>query len=237
MYLNITEVAESFGVSEGVIEDWIRREGLPHTPDRGRLLFDRARVAEWASGRGLAARAGFLAPDRARAGGGAPLSRLFEVGGIWRDVAPAEAMPLFGKIALRLPGLNASAAAFVAGRLVRAGGVTVAPIGRGFALPHPAQRLALGRDCGLVALILLSGPLEFSEPAADSEPVTRLLFFIAPSARLHLDLLAGLSRLVASPLLCGALASGAGDDAIMGAVREFEGGRTRGGIAPIGGNE
>ena len=48
MYLNLVQLAESFGVSETVVEGWIRDEGLPHTPDRGRLLFDRAQVAEWA---------------------------------------------------------------------------------------------------------------------------------------------------------------------------------------------
>lgn len=229
MYLNITEVAESFGVSESVIEDWIRSEGLPHTRDRGRLLFDRARVAEWASGRGLAARAGFLAPERASATGSPGIARLLETGGIWRDVAPSDTVPLYGKLAMRLPGLNATAAAFVAGRLEKSGGVTVAPIGRGFALPHPAQRLALGRDCGLVALILLSGPLEFSEPAADAEPVTRLLFFIAPSARMHLDLLAGLSRLVASPSFSGAMVAGATDREILAAVGAFEAQRAQGG--------
>ena len=46
MYLNLIQVAESFGVSERVVEDWIRLEGMPHVPDRGRLLFDQAQVAE-----------------------------------------------------------------------------------------------------------------------------------------------------------------------------------------------
>src|ERR1035438_9518710 len=49
MYLNLIQIAESFGVSESVVEDWIRNEGLPHTPDRGRLLFDRVQVANWAA--------------------------------------------------------------------------------------------------------------------------------------------------------------------------------------------
>ena len=42
MYLNLIQIAESFGVSEKVVEDWVRKEGLPHTPDRGRLLFGMA---------------------------------------------------------------------------------------------------------------------------------------------------------------------------------------------------
>ena len=62
MYLNLIQIAESFGVSETVVEDWIRNEGLPHTPDRGRLLFDKVQVANWAAARGLGAKAGFLVP-------------------------------------------------------------------------------------------------------------------------------------------------------------------------------
>ena len=37
MYLNLIQIAESFGVSEKVVEDWIRTEALPHTPDRGKI--------------------------------------------------------------------------------------------------------------------------------------------------------------------------------------------------------
>ena len=54
MYLNVVQIAESFGVTESVVEDWMRNEGLPHIPDRGRLLFDRAQVAHWAAAHGLA---------------------------------------------------------------------------------------------------------------------------------------------------------------------------------------
>ena len=38
MYLNLIQIAESFGVAEKVVEGWIRDEGLPHTVDRGLSL-------------------------------------------------------------------------------------------------------------------------------------------------------------------------------------------------------
>src|SRR5207249_3665018 len=84
--LNLVELAESFGVSEKVVQDWIRDEGLPCVPDRGRLLFDRARVAHWAAARGLAARAGFLAPENGAFTSGLALAPMLQIGGIWRDV-------------------------------------------------------------------------------------------------------------------------------------------------------
>src|SRR6185503_11486959 len=104
MYLNLIQIAESFGVSESVVEGWIRDEGLPHTPDRGRLLFDRAQVSEWAARRGLAAQAGFLAPQSSALAGHLRIGLLLRTGGIWRDVPAAEAPVLFERIVNALPG-------------------------------------------------------------------------------------------------------------------------------------
>jgi hypothetical protein len=104
MYLNLIQIAESFGVSESVVEGWIRNEGLPHTPDRGRLLFDRAQVAEWATKRGLAAHAGFLAPETSALGTSLRLGPLLRVGGIWRDVPAADVSVVFERIVNVLPG-------------------------------------------------------------------------------------------------------------------------------------
>jgi hypothetical protein len=81
MYLNLVQIAESFGVSEKVVEDWIRIEGLPHVPDRGRLLFDRARVAHWAAAHGLTARAGFLTPEKGAFTTGLALEPMLRRGG------------------------------------------------------------------------------------------------------------------------------------------------------------
>src|ERR1039458_1234282 len=104
MYLNLIQIAESFGVSESVVEDWIRNEGLPHTPDRGRLLFDRVQVANWAAARGLAAKAGFLAPETPALAVAWRLETLMRAGGIWRDVAAEEVPGVLERIIGALPG-------------------------------------------------------------------------------------------------------------------------------------
>ena len=197
MYLNLIQLAESFGVTERVIDDWIRNEGLPHTDDRGRLLFDRAEVAQWAAGRGLATRAGFLAPDATTRQGDVRIADLLRAGRIWRDIPATEVPATLAHIVESLPGTTPPIRKMLAQRVCTKGGVTIAPVGMGFALPHPSTRIALGRDAGTVALLLLRDPLVFEEPAADDTPVTRLLFFIAPSPRAHLDLLGRLGRLLA----------------------------------------
>jgi PTS system nitrogen regulatory IIA component len=106
----------------------------------------------------------------------------------------------------------------LAQRLRANGGVTWAPIGGGFALPHPSARIALGRDSGALALLLLRDALPLPRHGTDGVPVTRLFFFIAPSPRAHLDLLGRLSRLLAGGPLRVLVAEGAKDEEIFAAV-------------------
>jgi PTS system nitrogen regulatory IIA component len=214
MYPNLIQLAESFGVSEKVVENWIRRDGLPHTPDRGVLLFDRAQVAHWAANHGLAAKAGFLSVEKPGLASALQLCPLLRAGGIWRDVAAADLTEVFARVAVALPGATPPVREMLALRFRAKGGVTIAPIGGGYALPHPGTRVTLGRDSGTMALILLRDPLPPQELRVDEMPVTRLLFFIAPSPRAHLDMVGRISRLLSAKDLRAALDAGATDDAI-----------------------
>jgi PTS system nitrogen regulatory IIA component len=223
MYLNLIQVAESFGVSESVIEGWIRDEGMPHTPDRGRLLFDRAQVVQWAATRGLAARAGFLTPDNPAFGTGCRLEPLLRVGGIWRNVPAAEVLDVLAKVVGAMPGATPPIRRLLTLRLRMGGGVTWAPIGDGFALPHPATRVSLGRDSGTVALLLLRDALTQSGRAPDNVPVTRLFFFVASSPRAHLELLGRLTRTLAHGRLRDVVLKGASDPEILVAAAAADG--------------
>jgi len=218
MYLNLIQIAESFGVSEKVIEGWIRDEGLPHTPDRGRLLFDRAQVAQWAAKRGLTSQVGFLAPERSAFATGVRLERLLRVGGIWRDVPAADLPDAFERVVAALAGAGPAVRALLAQRLRAPGGVTIAPVGGGFALPHPSARISLGRDAGTVALICLRDALPPVESAVDDAPITRLFFFIPPSPRAHLDILGRLGRLLTRGPARELVLAGAPDEQILRSV-------------------
>jgi PTS system nitrogen regulatory IIA component len=222
VYLNLIQIAESFGVSEKVVEGWVHHEGLPCTPDRGRLLFDRAQVAMWAAARGLAAQAGFLATEPPAFAGGWRLEPLLRAGRLWRDVPASSVTSVFTTVVAGLPGATEPVRRLLAQRIGTPGGITYAPVGGGFALPHPSTRIALGRDAGVVALLFLRDPLVFAEPKADDLPVTRLAFFIAPSPRAHLDLLARLSRLLLRGPLRELVAQAAPDEAIFHAVAAAE---------------
>ena len=218
MYLNLVQLAESFGVSEKVVEGWIREEGLPHTPERRVLLFDRAQVAQWAATRGLATKAGFLAASGPTLAATLRLAPLLRSGGIFRGVGAGQVTEIFVRVAAGMHGVTPPVRELLGQRLRGAGGVTYAPVGGGYALPHPATRITLGRDSGTLALILVPGGLELSEPRVDEEAVTRLWFFIAPSPRAHLDMVGRLSRLILSGTLRESLRREAEDEEIFQGV-------------------
>lgn len=220
MYLKIVELAESFGVEESVIEGWVRHEGLPSIPDRGRLLFDRAQVVSWAAARGLAAKAGFLAPERPHVRPGRRLEPMLRTGGIWRDVSASDVIPLLERIITALPGATPPVCQILKQRLWAPGGITWAPVGGGLALPHLRAPVSLGRDAGTFALLLLRDALP--EPSSDGVPITRLLFFVAPSPRSHLELLAQLSAALTKGDLRRLVLEGASDAEIFAALAAAE---------------
>jgi nitrogen PTS system EIIA component len=223
MYLNVVELAESFGVSEKVVEDWIRDEGMPFVPDRGRLLFDRARVALWASAHGLTARAGFLAPENGAFTSGLDLAPMLRIGGIWRDVPASGVSEVLERVMAALPGVPQAVRTLLGQRLRSKGGINWAPVGRGFALPHFSTRVTLGRDAGVVALLFLREALALTETPPDGVPVTRLFFFIPPSPRAHLDTLARLSRAIAQGPLGGLVERNAPDEEVFLALSAADG--------------
>jgi PTS system nitrogen regulatory IIA component len=94
----------------------------------------------------------------------------------------------------------------------------MAPIGGGFAMPHPSARVSLGRDSGTIALLLLKDPLPVSGPVPDEVPITRLFFFVAPSPRAHLDFLGRLCRMLGRTDVRDLIVAGAADEDIFRAV-------------------
>lgn len=222
MYLNVVQLAESFGVDESVVDSWIRVENLPCVRDRGRLLFDRSQVVAWAAERGLAAKAGFLAPAQSSSGAGRRLELLLRNGGIWRDVPAAGLFNVLERVVAALPGTTPVVRGLLGQRLHAPGGITWAPVGGGLALPHLRAPVALGRDSGILALVFLRDTLPMEEAAIDGVPVTRLLFFIAPSPRAHLELLSQLSTALTRGGLRRLVLENAPDAGIFAALAAIE---------------
>jgi PTS system nitrogen regulatory IIA component len=222
MYLNIIQLAESFGVEETVVAGWVHKDGLPAVADRDRLLFDRNQVLDWAAERGLAAKAGFLATGQPSGAAANQLERWLRAGGIWRDVPPDGVRSVFEQVVAKLPGATPPVRQLLAQRLGQPDGISWAAVGGGLALPHLRTPVALGRDAGTLAILMLRGPLPLTHPAPDDVPVTRLLFFVAPSPRGHLELLAQLSSALTRGELRRVIVDAAADAAIFSIVAATE---------------
>jgi PTS system nitrogen regulatory IIA component len=222
MFLNIIELAQSLGAEESEVEGWIRNDGLPHVTDRGRLLFDRTQVVAWAESHGLAAKVGFLAPQTSRVQGGKRLETMLHTGGIWRDVPAANVLKLFADIVARLPGAPPNVRRMLQQRLRAPNGISWALVGGGLGLPHLRTPIAIGRDAGIFAIVLLRDALAVNEPVPDQQPIRRLLFFVAPSPRAHLEILAQLSAALSRGNLGKLIDDGAPDEEIFAAVAAAE---------------
>lgn len=229
MYLSLTQIAESFGVSETVVQDWMRNEGLPHTPDGGRILFDRGQVVHWATLRGHAAKAGFLAPATPAFATRWHLEALLRSGGIWRDIPSAGVIDVFRQIVTSLPGATPAIRRLLAERVSAKDGVAFAPIGGGFAVPHLGTQAALGRESCTIALLLLKDGLAVGEPVPDDIPIRCLFFFMAPSPRAHLDFLGRLCRLLGRAAVRELILRSAPDEEIYRAVAAADEGGKGGG--------
>jgi PTS system nitrogen regulatory IIA component len=143
-------------------------------------------------------------------------------GGIWREVAATDVLNALERVLNALPGATPEVRKILIQRLRTPGGVTWAPVGGALAMPHLRAPVALGRDAGTFALLLLRDALPLAEPPADGTPVTRLLFFVAPSPRAHLELLAQLSAALTRGNLRRLVLESAPDNDIFAAVAAAE---------------
>jgi PTS system nitrogen regulatory IIA component len=127
-----------------------------------------------------------------------------------------------------LPGATPAVRGLLGQRVHAAGGITWAPVGGGLALPHLRSHVALGRDSGVLALLFLSNGADLDgEEPPDGVPVTRLFFFVAPSPRAHLELLAQLSTALTRGPLRQPVFEQAEDRAVFAALAAAEAESTR----------
>lgn len=214
MYLNLTQIAEAFGVSEHTIIDWVRKEGMPHVHDRDRRLFERTLVMSWAASHGIVPRAEFLSQTAMVMGTGPELEILLRRGGIWHDVAPRDLPTMLNRIVGSLPGVTDEARNLLAARLAAPEGVSVSPVGKGVGLALPTISFFFGGSSSLAALIRLSAPWPDTDPP-DGLPVNTLLFFISPTPRKHVILLSRLEQAVTTTGIDRALQDGADDETLI----------------------
>jgi PTS system nitrogen regulatory IIA component len=156
---------------------------------------------------------------------------MLRTGGIWRDVPAANVLNLFADIVAKLPSATPPVRQMLQQRLRAPNGISWALVGDGIALPHLRTPIALGRDAGIFAIVLLRDALVINEPAPDAQPITRLLFFVAPSPRAHLEMLGQLSTALSRGSLGKLINDGAPDDDMFDAIAAADAGGKKAGAA------
>jgi PTS system nitrogen regulatory IIA component len=124
----------------------------------------------------------------------------------------------------KLPGATPPVRQLLSQRLRLPNGISWAAVGGGLALPHLRMPVALGREAGTFAILILRDALSLNEPVPDDTPITRLLFFVAPSPRAHLELLGQLSSALVRGGLRQPVIDGAADAEIFAALAAAESG-------------
>jgi PTS system nitrogen regulatory IIA component len=124
------------------------------------------------------------------------------------------------RVVAKLPGANPEVVRLLAQRLRAPRALNWAAVGDGLAMPHLRLPVALGRDAGVLAILLLREPAPLPEPPPDGVPVRSLLFFVAPSPRAHLEMVGLLSAHLVRGRLKSLLAAAAPDESLFAALAQ-----------------
>ena len=146
------------------------------------------------------------------------LSDLLRIGGIWRNLKTQNVTETMHLVLERLKNLNPETLSLLKTQVNNAGALHWAPLGEGLAMPHLRLPPCCGNDSGLFALLLLGEPMPLPVPTPEDLPVTRLLFFVSPSAKTHIQIVSRISSHLIHGPFKKLLTDGASDEEILSAL-------------------
>jgi len=223
MQLTVRDAARLLGVTEQVLERWIRRGELPAQLVDDRYRLNRIELLEWAAQRKIPVSAEILEEPGLMARAMPTLSQAVRAGGIHRGLAGGDRDRLLRQMVERLPAPPGFDREFLF-QMVRARehlGST--SLGNGIAIPHPREPIVLRVDRPAVAIYFADPPVDFG----DGPPVHTLCLLVSPSTRLHLHLLAAVAAVLRDPAVAAQLAARAPDAEILAEIERVEGALSR----------
>lgn len=220
MQLTVRDAARLLGVTEQVLERWVRRGELPAERVDNRYRFNRVELLEWAAQRKIHVSAEILEDPGLAPKGLPPLSEAVRAGGIHYDVPGTDKSSILRQVVDRLPVPNGFDREFLHGMILARERLGSTAVGRGIAIPHPRDPIVLRVDRPAVAIYLLATPVDFG--AADGQPVHTLCLLVSPSTRAHLHVLASLAVALRDPALAAKLASRAPEAEILAEIDRVE---------------
>jgi len=218
MQLTVRDAARLLGVTEQVLERWVRRGELPAQLVDDRYRVNRIELLEWAAQRKMPVSAEILEEPGLMARALPTLSLAVRAGGIHRGLGSGDRDRLLRDMVERLPAPPGFDREFLF-QMVRARehlGST--SLGNGIAIPHPREPIVLRVDRPAVAIYFADPPVDFG----DGPSVHTLCLLVSPSTRLHLHLLAAVAAALRDPAVAVKLAARAPDDEILAEIERVE---------------
>ncbi len=220
MQLTVRDAARLLGVSEQVLERWVRKGELPAQLVDERYRFNRVELLEWAAQRKIPVSAEILEDPGLLPRQAAALADAIRAGGIHRGLAAAGKEALLREMVDRLPVPAGFDRDFLFRMVLAREHLGSTALGNGIALPHPREPIVLRVDRPSVAVFLPDRPVDFG--AGDGEPVHTICLVVSPSTRSHLHVLATLASVLRDAEVVAPLAARAPDAAILAAVERVE---------------
>jgi nitrogen PTS system EIIA component len=212
-------VARMLKVPETKVYHWINEEQLPTRQVNGKYCFDRAELLEWATMKRISIPTEAFYENDSQVME-VSLAGALEQGGVCRDLAGVDKAAVLRAMvdAMQLPSDFDRASLldlFLSREQLGSTGV-----GDGIAIPHPRHPVILPVNRPNVSICFLVQPLEFG--ASDKKPVDTLFVLVSPTIRVHMQMLARISRALGDESVRELLRARASDSEIIGAIRRIE---------------
>jgi PTS system nitrogen regulatory IIA component len=220
MQLTVRDAARLLGVTEDVLERWVRKGELPAQLVDDRYRFNRIELLEWAAQRKMPVSAEILEEPGLTARALPPLSQVLRAGGIHRGLAAGDPDALLREMVARLPAPAGLDREFLFQMIRAREHLGSTSLGNGIAIPHPREPIVLRVERPAVAVFLPDRPVDFGDAAG--APVHVLCLLVSPSTRLHLHLLAALAAALRDPELARKLRERAPDAEILAEADRVE---------------
>jgi len=197
MQLTVRDAARLLGVTEQVLERWVRRGELPAEEVDDRYRFNRVELLEWAAQRKIPVSAEILEDPGLSPKGLPPLSEAVRAGGVHYGIRGTDKAQVLRQVVDHLPVPQGHDREFLYSMILAREQLGSTALGNGIAIPHPRDPIVLRIDRPAVALFLLEDGVDFG--AADGQPVRTLCLLLSPSTRAHLHILASLTTALRDP--------------------------------------
>ncbi len=218
MQLTVRDAARLLGVTEPVLERWVRRGELPAQLVDDRYRFNRIELLEWAAQRKMAVSPEILEEPGLASHALPPVSQAIRAGGIHRGLPARSREELLRAMVERLPAPPGFDREFLFRMVLAREHLGSTSLGNGIAIPHPREPIVLRVDQPAVAIFLPDAPVDFG----DGPPVHSICLLLSPSTRAHLHGLAALATVLRDPVVTGKLAARAPDAEILAAIERVE---------------